>query len=63
MKKTFISETTEQIIHDYAVKNLEKSDSYIKYKNVVESICTYCNKDFLKLDARDAKDISDFVKI
>ena len=55
MKKTFLSETTEQILHDYAVKNLEKSDSYIKYKNVVESICTYCNKDFLKLDARDAK--------
>ena len=50
-----LSVIDERIIHDYAVENLKKADTFDKYKNVLESICSFCKKEFPRIDATDAK--------
>lgn len=50
-----LSESTEKIIKDYAVENLERAETYEKYRNVVIGICEFCGKDLPLIEAADAK--------
>lgn len=51
----YTSELTEKIVNDYAAKYLKKHSSAASYRAVVESICSYCQKDLIKIDSNDAE--------
>ena len=51
---------TEKILHDYAVANLNKAETYPKYKSAVDSLCEFCKKEFPAIDSHDAKRYFDY---